>query len=197
LLALSRASFPKLPGTQTPQTRRYELRIKIVPENIDFDPVDQIGVGTVGPPGQRQFFLRASGGGREVVLQCEKVHVQGLVLRFQQILSAQGKEVDLPAGTSEPASPGQAEWAIGELGLGFHESKARFVLVAREAPASEEPVQQLATARFWMGEDQVQRFLAQAAVVLAGGRPACPLCGLPVDPRGHPCPASNGSRPVF
>ena len=25
----------------------------------------------------------------------------------------------------------------------------------------------------------------------------CNRCGLPIDPAGHPCPAANGSRPIF
>ncbi|MGD0054460.1 MAG: DUF3090 family protein, partial [Acidimicrobiales bacterium] len=27
------------------------------------------------------------------------------------------------------------------------------------------------------------------------GRPLCPLCGGPLDPRGHDCPRTNGHRP--
>jgi uncharacterized repeat protein (TIGR03847 family) len=169
-----------------------------VPENIDFDPVDDIGVGTVGAPGQRQFFLRASASTRSVVLHCEKVHVQGLVVRIQQILASQGKDADETSKPAAPALPGEPDWTIGELGLGFHETKGRFVIVAREAPQSEDTaVEELSTARFWVNEEQVQGFLAQAAAVLAGGRSTCPLCGLPMDPSGHPCPAANGSRPIF
>jgi uncharacterized repeat protein (TIGR03847 family) len=167
-----------------------------VPENIDFDPVDDISVGTVGPAGQRQFFLRARSGEHTVTLHCEKVHVQGLVVRIQQILAARGKDAEEShAPAAEP--PSSADWTIGELGLGFHESKDRFVIVAREAPREGAETAELATARFWVDEEQVGNFLAQASSVLAGGRPTCPLCGLPVDPAGHPCPAANGSRPIF
>lgn len=35
-------------------------------------------------------------------------------------------------------------------------------------------------------------FVARAARVVAGGRPPCPLCGAPLDPRGHICPRRNG-----
>jgi uncharacterized repeat protein (TIGR03847 family) len=172
-----------------------------VPEQIDFDPVDSIGVGTVGPPGQRQFFLRASRAGRSIVLYCEKVHVQGLVSRIQQMMTAQGKELpEQPASeTTAPPEAAEPEWRIGELGLGFHEAKERFVIVAREAAAGEAETEadELATARFWVDESQVRAFVAQATTVLASGRATCPRCGLPVDPAGHPCPAANGSRPIF
>jgi uncharacterized repeat protein (TIGR03847 family) len=168
-----------------------------VPENIDFEPVDDISVGTIGPAGQRQFFLRARSSDRSVVLGCEKVHVQGLVIRIQQILALQGKEPTATQAPPGPAEPAELDWTIGELGLGFHQAKDRFVIVAREAAGADPENKALATARFWVSEPQVHHFLAQASAVLAGGRPACPLCGLPIDPSGHPCPAANGSRPIF
>jgi uncharacterized repeat protein (TIGR03847 family) len=175
-----------------------------VARSIDLDPIDDIGVGTTGPPGERQFFLRASSGAETFVLLCEKFHVQGLVVRIRQLLEAQGlgpppEAVQLPA-----AEPGDPEWTIGQLGLGYHESKRRFVIVARqaseneaeeEAEAEEDP-DRLATARFWATPEQVMAFTRQAEGVLTSGRPTCPHCGLPIDSGGHPCPAGNGSRPI-
>ncbi len=35
-------------------------------------------------------------------------------------------------------------------------------------------------------------FVARATRVVAGGRSPCPLCGAPLDPRGHICPRRNG-----
>ena len=35
-------------------------------------------------------------------------------------------------------------------------------------------------------------FVARAARVVASGRSPCPLCGAPLDPRGHICPRRNG-----
>jgi uncharacterized repeat protein (TIGR03847 family) len=35
-------------------------------------------------------------------------------------------------------------------------------------------------------------FAQRAARVLAGGRPACPFCGQPLNPEGHICPRKNG-----
>jgi len=35
-------------------------------------------------------------------------------------------------------------------------------------------------------------FVARAARVVASGRQPCPLCGAPLDPRGHICPRRNG-----
>jgi uncharacterized repeat protein (TIGR03847 family) len=169
-----------------------------VARSVDLDPLDGIGIGTVGPPGQRQFFLRAAGHGESIVLSCEKFHVQGLITRILQLLEAQGVDPALSGDPPPPPEPGQADWVIGELGLGYHESRRMFVIVAREA-SPEEGVEQaeLATARFWASSEQIREFARQAAAVVASGRPPCPYCGLPLDPSGHPCPASNGSRPVL
>jgi uncharacterized repeat protein (TIGR03847 family) len=171
-----------------------------VARSFDLEDLESIGVGTVGPPGQRQFYLRASGSGETVVLNCEKFHIQGLVTRMRQMLEAQGDEppTELDLKPPGPAQPGESIWTIGELGLGYHEVRGRFVIVAREAAGSEEAdPETLATARFWVTADQVRLFSRQADAVLQGGRPVCQYCGLPIDPSGHPCPAANGSRPIL
>ncbi|MGH7918571.1 MAG: DUF3090 family protein, partial [Candidatus Dormibacteraceae bacterium] len=113
-----------------------------------------------------------------------------------QLLLEQGIELDLP--DPRPPRPAQAsavDWRIGELGLGWHDRKERFVVVIREVQEEEGAPQ--TAARFWLTRPQVVRFLSQAESVLSQGRPVCPNCGLPMDPGGHPCPAANGSRPVF
>jgi uncharacterized repeat protein (TIGR03847 family) len=37
-----------------------------------------------------------------------------------------------------------------------------------------------------------RQFIERARRVVAAGRPACPLCGQPLDPAGHLCPRHNG-----
>jgi uncharacterized repeat protein (TIGR03847 family) len=192
--------------------------------SFELEQVDAIAVGTVGQPGQRQFFLQARGGGQTVTLACEKFHIQGLITRIHQLLEAQGIEAEKdPGPTASVQEPLVADWAIAELGLGYHESRRLFVIVAREQgreqrgeqgqepgqlghafgqePGTEEESEpeaaEAATARLWAGPDQVRAFARQAGEVLAGGRATCQHCGLPIDPAGHPCPAANGSRPIF
>ena len=142
--------------------------------------------------------MTASSGGDRFVLYCEKFHVQGLVVRIRQLLEAQGLGTPPEAVQPPAAEPGDPEWSIGQLGLGYHENKKLFVIVARQAPESEnDDPDSLATARFWATPDQVMAFTRQAERVLSAGRPTCPHCGLPIDPGGHPCPAGNGSRPIL
>lgn len=167
----------------------------------ELDPVERIAIAAVGQPGARRFFLLASGSGRTLTLGCEKSQVQALLLRLQQMMETQG--IEKPETPSEPGQlvPGEPEWQIGELGLGYHEARRMFVLVASQGATGEaaEPAaaDDAPSVRFWLSHDQVVTFSKQAEAVLAAGRPLCPRCGLPMDPAGHPCPVMNGARPIF
>ncbi len=43
---------------------------------------------------------------------------------------------------------------------------------------------------------QLRVLARHGSQVVARGRPLCPLCGNPLDPSGHICPALNGHRPT-
>jgi len=164
----------------------------------ELDPVEHIAVAAVGEPGQRQFFLLASGLGRTLTLTCEKSQIQALLLRLTQMMEAQGVEALEASGPATGLEPGEPEWQVAEMGLGYHEARKMFVLVASQGTAGEgEPSEEAPSVRFWLSHDQVAAFSKQAQSVLAAGRPLCPRCGLAMDPSGHPCPVLNGARPVF
>ena len=171
----------------------------------ELDPVDTIAVAAVGEPGQRRFFLLASSSGRTLTLSCEKSQIQALIVRLHQMLEAQQietSEAPIPMATEPEPVPGDPEWQIGEMGLGYHEARQMFVLVASQAAAgaqSEEAptADDAPSVRFWLSHDQVVAFSKQAESVLSAGRPLCPRCGLPIDASGHPCPVMNGARPIF
>ena len=168
---------------------------------FELDPVDAIEVAAIGEPGQRRFFLLAAGQGRTLTLACEKAQIQALIVRLHQMMEAQGIEAEGQAPAAAALAPGEPEWQVGEMGLGYHEARQMFVLVA-SAPAAEEGAQEAAaedqpSVRFWLSHRQVADFSQQAENVLTAGRPLCPRCGLPMDPSGHPCPVSNGARPIF
>src|SRR6266568_4196399 len=163
----------------------------------ELDPVEGIAVTAVGDPGRRRFFLLATGSGRTLTLGCEKSQLQALIVRLHQMLEAQ--KIETPEqeaqaeSNSEPA-PGEPEWQIAEMGLGYHEARRMFVLVASQGSAGEsaeagQPAAEDApSVRFWLSPDQVIAFSKQAESVLSAGRPLCPRCGLPMDSTGHPCP---------
>ena len=70
------------------------------------------------------------------------------------------------------------------------------VVVATELQAGEEedPVE-LDPLEVRLFVTRPSRVLARhGSQVVARGRPLCPLCGNPLDPTGHICPAMNGHR---
>src|SRR3989442_5628550 len=104
----------------------------------ELDPVDRIEVAAVGEPGRRRFFLLATGSGRTLTLGCEKSQVQALLVRLHQMLEAQQIEPPEQAAEAESNSGptlGEPEWQIGEMGLGYHEARRMFVLVASQGAA--------------------------------------------------------------
>ncbi len=168
----------------------------------ELDPVDAISIAAIGEPGHRRFFLLASGQGRTLTLACEKSQIQALVVRMHQMMQAQGIEIEADAAAETALQPGEPEWQVGEMGLGYHEGRQMFVLVASEGAQAEEAAAEAAaedapSVRFWLSHRQAADFSHQAEQVMSAGRPLCPRCGLPMDPAGHPCPVSNGARPIF
>jgi uncharacterized repeat protein (TIGR03847 family) len=169
--------------------------------------VDRIAVAAIGQPGKRQFFLVASGLGRQLTLTCEKSQIQALIVRLNQMMESQGIPAAENARATSGLVPGDPEWQVGEMGLGYHEARRMFVLVASQAAVGDEEsagrapgasdADDAPSVRFWLTHDQVVAFSKQAETVLTAGRPLCPRCGLPMDPAGHPCPVSNGARPIF
>jgi uncharacterized repeat protein (TIGR03847 family) len=165
---------------------------------FELDPVDAIAVAAIGEPGRRRFFLLATGSGRTLTLGCEKSQVQALIARLHQMMEAQGIETGGRPSAGAGLLPGEPEWQVAELGLGYHEARQMFVLVASEATGAEAgAADEGPSIRFWLSHRQAADFSRQAEQVITAGRPLCPRCGLPMDPAGHPCPVSNGARPIF
>src|SRR5689334_25438355 len=70
----------------------------------ELDPVEGIAVAAVGEPGQRRFFLVATGSGRTPTLGCEKSPPQALIVRHHQMLNAQPIATPEQAAQAEPGS---------------------------------------------------------------------------------------------
>ncbi|MFY1694079.1 MULTISPECIES: DUF3090 domain-containing protein [unclassified Solwaraspora] len=192
-----------------------------------FEPPERFVAGTVGPPGERMFFLQARGGGRVVSVALEKVQVSLLAEKLEELLAeAQrrfGVDVpELPGGQSDNdplETPVDEEFRVGTLGLAFDVDTSTVVIEAiavGEAEPEPEPDAEddadagavaalLADAEDDDADDPgldrlrvrltpaaTRGFIDRARRVVAAGRPPCPLCGQPLDPRGHLCPRNNG-----
>ncbi len=178
---------------------------------FDFDPPERFVAGTVGQPGDRTFFLQASGGGRLVSVALEKVQVQVLAERLEELLdTARRSGAEVPGAatgdledTAPLDAPVEEEFRVGAMGLAWDGERARVIIEAlAQVEAGEfEEVEPLSDAedgpdalRVHLSAGTVRAFVQRAQRVVAAGRPPCPLCSLPLDPEGHICPRQNGHR---
>lgn len=184
-----------------------------------FDPPERFVTGTVGPPGARTFFLQARHGVRITSVSLEKQQVAALAERMDQLLdevlatqSGQEGTVTVPAvaplGLEDSApleQPIEEEFRAGTMTLSWDPDDDRVVIevfpFTEAAVVSPEQVGEDLTepepdevflVRIAAGP--ARAFVRRAEQVLEAGRPACPFCGIPVDPDGHLCVRANGFR---
>jgi uncharacterized repeat protein (TIGR03847 family) len=172
-----------------------------------FDPPERFVAGTVGMPGERTFFLQASGGGRTVSVALEKVQVRLLAERLDDLLDTVergGGPTEPPVEDNEPLdAPVEEEFRVGNMGLAWDGDAGLYVVEAMaqatdEVGAELEPLTDSDDGpdalRVRLSTGMARGFVLRALRVVAAGRPPCPLCGLPLDPAGHICPRQNGHR---
>ncbi|HEX7463671.1 MAG TPA: DUF3090 family protein [Actinomycetota bacterium] len=177
---------------------------------MELDRVDRITTGAVGDPGRRTFYLQARSGTDLVTVQVEKEQVELLAASILEILSRVGKETgegpdEEELELEEPLEP---RWRVGRLSIGYEEDRDLILLELEELVLQEEEEEEAEGE----GEDKVPAFAGpdpevvrlratreqmlalsrHGAAVAARGRPLCQLCGNPIDPEGHICPAMNG-----
>jgi uncharacterized repeat protein (TIGR03847 family) len=178
----------------------------------DFDPPDRFVVGTVGPPGQRTFFLQALSGRRLVSMSCEKEQVQILADRVNDVLDQfAGEAVTTSPEDNDPlATPIEDEFRVATLSLAWDPSRAVVVIEAFDADIPEagdddeeatdvpegflESMASRQSVRVVLSPPQARSFVRRARALVSAGRPPCPFCGGPLDPTGHICPRSNGYK---
>ena len=177
-----------------------------------FDPPERFVAGTVGQPGDRTFYLQASGEGRTVSVALEKLQVQVLAERLEELLETVRRQTDAEVPVRAPQeledtapldAPVEEEFRVGTMGLAWETDAERLVLEALAQPDddSEAAVEPLTDAdegpavlRVRLTAGMARSFIVRALRVVAAGRPPCPLCSLPLDPEGHICPRQNGHR---
>jgi uncharacterized repeat protein (TIGR03847 family) len=186
--------------------------------SFELPDVEWATVGTVGPPGQRTFYLQARQDDQMITLKLEKQQVAAIAQFLGEILS------DLPVPDPLPndevlalAEPVLAEWAVGGLQLAYDSTADRIVMLAEEigedaggddATEAEEiggeeirsgqpegDATERGIGRISLTRTQAAAIARRGWDLVSAGRPTCALCGHPIDPEGHSCPRTNGHRP--
>ncbi|MEX1217054.1 MAG: DUF3090 family protein [Acidimicrobiales bacterium] len=170
-------------------------------ESWEFTEPDSVVPGAFGEPGHRTFFVQVRDAGRIVSFKLEKQQVAALCDYLEGILA------DLPTlhpgqfiAPLSATEPSEMQWAVGSLAVAYEEDQDRLVIVAEELPDFDDSFEgefdeefsfDAATARFCLSRAQVAAFIAVGSDLVRAGRPACRLCGRPMDLGGHPCPRLN------
>ena len=168
-------------------------------------------VGTVGSPGERVFFVQATGGGRTVSVRCEKQQAQILSERMGDLLDEIAAKSDVPVPPAADVvddlapleMPVDAEFQAGTVGLGWNGEKNQIVveLLAVDPAATDESVvlsdsdDAPDALRVFLSPSRARQFVLRSEKVVSAGRAPCPLCGEPIDTTGHLCVRLNGYLP--
>jgi uncharacterized repeat protein (TIGR03847 family) len=119
-----------------------------------------------------------------------------LMLEAEELLPEEEEEEE--AAAIGEAAPEGLDVFGPELTVAEAEEEEAFGATEAEEQAAEidepEPHPEAGRVRFWATREQMLSLARHGAMVCAAGRPQCPLCGNPMDPEGHRCPALNGHR---
>lgn len=175
----------------------------MVAESFEMTDPERFTAGTVGPPGERVFYLQATESGHTVSLRLEKQQVAALCEYLAGMLTDLPPTEDAPAVDLDFLEPNEQvgnEWLVGTMGVAYEQDRDRILLFVEEfsddgeATSDElDPIgdDSLATARFHLPRNHVAAFIEHGLDLVASGRPTCDLCGGPMDPNKHTCPRLN------
>jgi uncharacterized repeat protein (TIGR03847 family) len=173
------------------------------PKLIELNRAEFITIDTVGPPGQRTFFLQATQDETLITLVIEKEHAAALSIAIRGLLEQLGQG---QAGTEHDEllpinldliHPVRPLFRVGRLGLGYDETQDRLIIMAEEL-TEEGKEQQGTQVHIWGDRTQMTALAHQAAITVASGRPICQLCGEPIDAgEEHVCIKGNGRKRLY
>jgi uncharacterized repeat protein (TIGR03847 family) len=168
---------------------------------------DRVVIGTVGVPGSRTFYLQVRTGKQIVSIALEKQQSAQLAEKIDeildQLLTLEGNPFSVPTGTpielvdNDQLETVQEQFRTGAMTLGWDPTTAQVVIEAYpiidvEAEHNDESldengadVPEMLLVRMPVGT--ARAFAKRTREVVGAGRPACPLCGYPVDADGHVC----------
>ncbi|HXY94676.1 MAG TPA: DUF3090 family protein [Acidimicrobiia bacterium] len=182
-------------------------------EFIELEDVDALGTGAIGEPGQRAFYIQARTEHAQLTVLVEKEQVALLAteaVAFLDRIAGDYPEapIAVPDAAAQLREPTVPLFRARLIGLGFDPERELVLLELRERAADEDDAADEAdeddaaapadddeepgyVARIYASRAQVRAMAARGAEAVAGGRPQCPLCEMPMDPAGHRCPRWN------
>lgn len=146
-------------------------------------------VGTIGEPGEREFYLQLRNGNEFLSFATEKSQVIALVDRFNLML----KDLKTRGIVFEASELPQlnlpliSEFVVVEMAISWNLELKRVLLDLYDQD-------RVNHVEAFLTPNNVSSFCNLANRVVASGRPICPFCALPINRDGHLCPRANGYR---
>lgn len=177
------------------------------PRVHEFDWPDRAVVGTIGPPGARTFYLQVRSGTQVVSITLEKQQSALLAEKIDEILdqliTVEGNPFSVPTGTppelvdNDQLEAVEERFRTGSMSLGWDPTTAQVVIEAHpitgvdaddsiEVP-DEDSADETDMLVVRMPVGTARAFAKRTREIVGAGRPACPVCGYPMDPDGHIC----------
>lgn len=162
----------------------------------DFELPERFVAGSVGPPGQRTFFLQARTGSRLMSVSMEKEQLVILTGKVRELLDAVGQPLEAPEQLIDNdtlEAPIEDDFRVVAIGLAWDPAHRCVIIEAHDRDPEEEGAV-TESMRVRLSPPAAAEFARRSESLIAAGRPPCPLCGQPLDPAGHICPRANGYR---
>lgn len=170
-----------------------------------FDQPDRFIVGTIGAPGEREFYFQVRQKNILVSLATEKSQATALAERISTIIREIKKSAPLSAVNPGPADdqplelPLDSEFVVGAIGIAFDPASLEIEVSFRAEDSdslSDEADDDDSgpLVEIHLDLSMALAFAQRTMALVAAGRPLCPFCISPIDPKGHLCPRANGYR---
>ena len=166
-----------------------------------FDQPDRFIVGTIGAPGEREFYFQIRQKNMVVSLATEKSQATALAERITTIIREIKKSAPLSGVNAGPLDdlplelPLDSEFVVGAIGIAFDPSLLEIEISFRAEDSDEVEGDDLGpVVEIHLDLSMALAFAQRTLALVAAGRPLCPFCISPIDPRGHLCPRANGYR---
>ncbi|PYI37509.1 DUF3090 domain-containing protein [Arthrobacter psychrolactophilus] len=173
----------------------------------DFSWPDRVVVGTIGLPGARTFYLQVRAGTQLVSIALEKQQSALLAENIDEILdhlmTVEGNRFSVPTSTpielvdNDELESVQEQFRAGAMSLGWDPSTAQIVIEAHaiieidedenDESFDEDDANETEKLVVRIPVGTARAFSKRTREIVGAGRPACPLCGYPMDADGHIC----------
>jgi len=164
-----------------------------------FDQPERFIVGTIGAPGEREFYFQIRQKNILVSLATEKSQATALAERISTIIREIKKSAPLSAVNPGPIDdqplelPLDSEFVVGAIGIAFDPALLEIEISFRgDDEVDDEDLGPL--VEIHLDLSMALAFAQRTMSLVAAGRPLCPFCISPIDPKGHLCPRANGYR---